>query len=88
MSDQKSRVLQCTAAAYEMVERISKTAQMCVVAMLQTERSKVDKQYADKLSSSKLSNFGTNRQLKKNTQHVEGKETKEKPKYRQTLFNF
>lgn len=88
MSDQKSRVLQCTAAAYEMVERISKTAQMCVVAMLQTERSKVDKQYADKLSSSKLSNFGTNRQLKNNIQHVEGKETKEKPKYRQTLFNF
>ena len=85
--DQKQRVLQCASAAFQMVERISKTAQMCVVAMLEVERGKVDSTYVDKqqgqVSRSQQKAFDRNRR------HVEGNEGRpQAKKYKATLFDF
>ena len=82
--EQKQRVLQCAEVAYEMVERVSRTAQLCVVAMLNVERSHTDSGYDSNLANGK--NRAINKQLKRNTEHVEGKPEKEKLQHKYHFF--
>ena len=82
--EQKQRVLQCAEVAYEMVERVSRTAQLCVVAMLNVERSHTDSGYDSNLANGK--NRAINKQLKRNTEHVEGKAEKEKLQHKYHFF--
>lgn len=82
--EQKQRVLQCAEVAYEMVERVSRTAQLCVVAMLNVERSHTDSGYDSNLANGK--NRAINKQLQRNTEHVEGKSEKEKLQHKYHFF--
>jgi hypothetical protein len=87
IADQKQRVLQCSAAAFQMVERISKTAQMCVVAMLEVERGKVDSSYVDNQKGAVSK--AQQRAFDRNKRHVEGNEGRpQAKKYKASLFEF